>query len=249
MFPDQIPDGSDGSTLRLNKDNLPLELLSDSELSLGPRTNEPIDPEIQKLHEESLLKYPRLPIGPAEYVILALRRNTIGLIAIWGVVGLLVILTLALLPIYSLNLPSIAQSFGNKPSNMLAPQILAIPLLMIDALFILGGLSASKVYSENRLFLTNESIIQYVQIGLFNSSLKQVNLVKVEDVSSVQDGFIQQIFNYGSIRISTRGHKTIYTFRSVNNPDKIVSAINEAVEDAISSSAKYWGRGLEPSID
>lgn len=240
MFPEQFPEETDGGALSLDRGIA--QKSAPAGESMGLSDSQPqIDTHLERLHEESLLRYPNLNIGRDEYVILALRRNTIGLLAIWFVVGLLTVLLLATLPIYSLNHDTLAATFGANPSSLLPPAVLAIPLLFIDGLFILGGFLASNVYSQNRLYLTNESIIQYSKTSLFDTQLQHLNLINVDDVSSRQRGPIQYILNYGTINISTPGEKTVYAFEYVNNPEKIVHIINDAVENATGSAASYWG--------
>ncbi|HWZ66133.1 MAG TPA: hypothetical protein VNX65_05090 [Patescibacteria group bacterium] len=244
MFPEQSPYETDGGTLDLDRGVAQKSAPVSEQIELSSSQPQ-IDTHLERLHEESLLRYPNLNIGRGEYVILALRRNTIGLLAIWFVVGLLTALFLISLPFYSLNHDAIATMLGANPSNLLPPAVLAIPLLFIDSLFILGGFLASNVYSQNRLYLTNESIIQYNKTSLFDTQLQHLNLINVDDVSSRQRGPIQYVLNYGTINISTPGEKTVYAFEFVNNPEKIVHIINDAVENATGSSASYWARQPE----
>ena len=209
----------------------------------------PLDAELQRRHEHAKAQYPFLPISEGEYIIEDLHRNIVGLLAIWLVAGALVLITLVLLPLYSLNVDFIASILGVKPDSLVAAPVLAVPLLMVDVLFVLGGIIASRVYNQNRFFLTNESIIQYVQTGLFKSKLQQISLTNVEDVSSDQRGLLQQLFNYGSIRVSTQGQHTIYHFYYLNNPDRVVKIINDATENATGDAARFWGRDPHTQYD
>ena len=52
----------------------------------------------------------------------------------------------------------------------------------------------------------------------------------IEDVSFTQKGVIQNIFNYGSIRLSTEGEGTTYSFSYVNNPKETVANLSNAIE-------------------
>ena len=94
----------------------------------------------------------------------------------------------------------------------------------------IGGYIAYWVYTANKFFLTNESVIQEIQLGLFTHHEQTVSLANVEDASYDQHGIIQMMFNYGSIRLSTEGEETTYRFSFVANPKQQIATLNNAVE-------------------
>lgn len=245
MFPEQLPEETEGGALSLEQGTPQMSSPAEKPLSLQNEPATALSPELERLHEESLLRYPNLPIHHGEYVIMALRRNTVGLLSIWLVIVLLIVLTLAILPIYSLNHDTIAAALGANPNNLLSPVVLAVPLLFINSLFILGGLIASNVYSQNRLYLTNENIINYKKIGLFSTQMQHLNLINVDDVSSKQQGILQHVLHYGTINISTSSEDTVYIFEYANNPERVVRIITDATENATGTAAHSWGRQAE----
>lgn len=189
--------------------------------------------EEQAMHEHSRSRYPELSLSPGEFVLQVVRRHPIGLIYIWAIVGVLVLAMLAIVPFYAVNMTFIAQMLLTKPESLISPAVLAVPDLVLVAFFLLGGLIATWVYNNNRFYLTTESIIQFVQYSLFNSKQQVVNLINVEDVSADQRGIMQQVLNYGTLRVSTQGQETIYHFRWVANPNSVVHDVNDATEIAI----------------
>ena len=102
--------------------------------------------------------------------------------------------------------------------------------LMVISLFGLGLYIAIWVYMQNRFFLTNESVIQEIQISLFSKREQTVSLMNIEDSSYSQKGILQTLFNYGSIRLSTEGDETTYRFSYVADPKNQVAVLNNAVE-------------------
>jgi hypothetical protein len=68
-------------------------------------------------------------------------------------------------------------------------------------------------------------------------------LSDIEDTSYAKNGIFQQIFDYGSIRLSTIGDETTYRFSYVANPEKYLAKLNNAVE------AFKNGRTVEDSQD
>lgn len=106
----------------------------------------------------------------------------------------------------------------------------SIMLLLTAILFVLGGIIATMIYQANRFFLTNESVIQHIQTSLFSKKDQSISLANVEDASYRQQGILQTLLNYGSIRLSTEGEETTYRFNFVANPKKEIDKLNTAVE-------------------
>jgi uncharacterized membrane protein YdbT with pleckstrin-like domain len=193
----------------------------------------PLDPqdiqipkEIARRHDESRKKFPGLNLSDGEYVISAVKRHPIGLLRIWAVVALLIIAFGAMAFVLFGN-ASGGTTFGSSEG---IPTLVLGSLAVLYALFVLGGLAATYVYENNRFFLTNESVIQEIQTSLFDKHEQTVSLSNIEDASYKQSSFIQSVFNYGTIRLSTEGDETTYTFDYVSSPKKHIATLNNAVE-------------------
>lgn len=196
-----------------------------------------ISPEIRKKHEESMRLYPNLNLSDAEYVISSVRRHPIGLFAPVFVTGLLVTMIASFLANYE-NIMELLR-IVNVPNfgTVLLLGVLAILLVLM------GGYIAIWVYLSNRFFLTNESVIQEIQLTLFSRREQTVSLINIEDASFIQTGILQTMFNYGSIRLSTEGDETTYRFAYVANPRAEIALLNNAVE------AFKNGRPVEAPVD
>lgn len=204
--------------------------------SIDPVRQE-ISPEIRKKHEESMRLYPNLNLSDAEYVISSVRRHPIGLFAPVFVTGLLVAMIATFLANYQ-NIMELLR-IVNVPNfgTVLLLGVLAILLVLM------GGYIAIWVYLSNRFFLTNESVIQEIQLTLFSRREQTVSLINIEDASFIQTGILQTMFNYGSIRLSTEGDETTYRFAYVANPRAEIALLNNAVE------AFKNGRPVEAPVD
>ena len=183
-----------------------------------------ISDETQAKHEESKRLYPYLNLSEGEYVISAIRRHPIGLISIWAVVALLVSIFI--------GLPALFLQLGTSFVTVSTTQLVngSFILLLLVILAVLGGVVATVIYDANRFFLTNESIIQHIQAGLFSKKDQTISLNNVEDASYRQHGVIETVLNYGSIRLSTEGEETTYRFYFVANPEEQIRLLNDAVE-------------------
>jgi uncharacterized membrane protein YdbT with pleckstrin-like domain len=104
------------------------------------------------------------------------------------------------------------------------------PIVALIVAVAFGGFAVVYVYLANKFFLTNESVIQEVQFSLFSRHEQTVSLGNIEDASFRQEGVLQSILDYGSIRLSTEGDETTYRFNYVSNPKKQIALLNNAVE-------------------
>ncbi len=179
--------------------------------------------QIQKRCEESRQTYPHLNLSDGEFVILDIKRHPIGLVLPSVMTGLAVLAVAAALLLYPSDDVTVASdlpSFG----QVLLPALLA--MLLVG----LGGLIAIWVYLQNQFFLTNESVVQEIQHGLFSRHEQTVSLGSIEDASFRQVGILQTMFDYGTIRLSTEGEETTYRFAYVAQPRKQIGILNNAIE-------------------
>lgn len=181
--------------------------------------------ERQRLHDRSKRLYPMLNLSEGEFVIQAVRRHPIGLIVPLAAGTLAIGLLLSLLFNYDLVVENLAIT-GVLSSAL----TIAVPLLALVALIALAMYVAYYVYVNNKFFLTNESVIQELQISLFSRQEQTVSLANIEDASYTQHGILQQILDYGDIRLSTEGDETTYRFSYVASPKMHIARLNNAVE-------------------
>lgn len=184
-----------------------------------------ISPELQRLHERSNRVYPMLNLSPGEYVISAVSRHPIGIIAPLVLGTLLIGIVLAVF--FSLDI--IAENLA-LTGTLFEASALAVPVWIFVAIVALGMAISYYVYVKNKFFLTNESVIQEIQTSLFSRQEQTVSLANIEDASFTQVGILQQIFNYGDIRLSTEGDETTYRFSYVARPKEHIARLNNAVE-------------------
>lgn len=183
-----------------------------------------ISADVMRRHEESVRLYPHLNLSEGEFVISAVKRHPIGLLSIWMVVILAIFMVIAI--------PAILVLAGMVPFRFTAGTAIngTLVLVLVIILLVLAGVVATAVYEANRFYLTNESVIQYIQASLFSRKDQTISLANIEDASYRQRGIIQTIFNYGSIRLSTEGEETTYRFMFVADPERQIKLLNDAVE-------------------
>lgn len=193
------------------------------------RATEPVKQEVSPStkvkHDASRRYFPNLNLSEGEYVISAVRRHPIGLFVPFVIGVLLMAMSLSALFNYDL----VVQMFSLTGAAAEVSNV-ALPILLFTVLAGIGTYIAYYVYSNNRFYLTNESVIQEIQSSLFARLEQTVSLGNIEDASYTQKGIIQQFFDYGSIRLSTEGDETTYAFTYVAHPKDHIATLNNAVE-------------------
>lgn len=183
-----------------------------------------ISDRLKAKNRASREKYPYLNLSEAEFVILDIKRHPIGMLVPISITLALIVAIFAFGSFY----PSIY----DLAAGSIMPSIPAMfgIILLFAALVVLGGAVALWVYLQNQFFMTNESVIQEVQESLFSRREQTVSLGSIEDASFKQNGILQTLLDYGTIRLSTEGEETTYIFRYVANPKKQIAILNNAIE-------------------
>ena len=184
------------------------------------------NPEILKnRHNESVKKYPELTLDGDEFVILSLRRHSIGYLS--GIIFS------AILSVFLISIWIIVCFMPNKFNivETLKPQ-LSVIFGSITFLLLLISYINYIVYRANRFVATNERAIQWISNTIMNQKKQVINLESIEDISYTRQGILQHLFDYGTIRLSTIGEESTYTFPFTPNPDKKAEFLGDIVEAA-----------------
>ena len=112
-----------------------------------------------------------------------------------------------------------------------------IILVALLAAAIVIGLVALRVYNGNRLFITNKHVIQMLMISPVVSSVNVIDLSSIEDASFRQENILQNLFHYGTFRLSTVGDETTYTFKYSDITGEQLKEVTDLI-----SNAKKRGR-------
>lgn len=179
--------------------------------------------ELRAKHDKSVRMYPNLNLSEGEFVVLNIKRHLIGIVIPTVATVASIFVLMAALIAY----PMLVES---SVSSMPGVGLVTLVLLCLIILVGIGGYIAVWVYLQNTFYLTNESVIQEIQHGVFSKHEQTVSLGSIEDASFKQYGIIQSLFNYGTIRLSTEGEETTYRFQYVSNPKDQIAIVNNAIE-------------------
>ncbi len=175
-------------------------------------------------HARSKKDFPDISLEENEYVVLKIKRSSIIPILAWlGVV-------LAAVFFIALNIMiSRSSTDGMFAMNAASRGFFSVIIDIVFGVVLICTLVSMHVYSNNKLFVTNKRIIQRSQSTLFASSTNIIDLVSIEDVSFKQSGLLEHILKVGTLRMSTIGEETTYTFKYVDTPIDELETITHLV--------------------
>ncbi|MEY4731750.1 MAG: hypothetical protein RL681_696 [Candidatus Parcubacteria bacterium] len=135
------------------------------------------------------------------------------------------LIILALLPLLEFILPSAARFLGISLS-------LGSPALFLTATwFLFVWVTFFVVWTNYYLdtwIVTDKRVIDIEQKGLFNRSVSECSLDRVQDVTTEVKGFLPTLLRYGDVTIQTAGEQERFVMRNVPEPYSIKDAIVRA---------------------
>jgi hypothetical protein len=86
------------------------------------------------------------------------------------------------------------------------------------------------MHSLDTWIVTDERILDIVQIGFFNRKVSELYLDTIQDISVNTKGVVQSYFNFGNIEIQTAAAANRFLFDKVPNPIEIKDIIMDAAQ-------------------
>ena len=180
-----------------------------------------MDENLAKIrHERSKKDFPGLSLEEGEYVEFAFSRAKICLLLILGGMAFGIIVVL---------LAFLTALLGQEMIDEMGRKFLFIILLALLAAAVIMGMIALMTYRGNKIYVTNRRVIQLVMNSLVSSSKNVIDLPSVEDVSFRQDGILQRLLGFGTLRLATVGDETTYTFKYSDISPSDLEAVSELV--------------------
>jgi uncharacterized membrane protein YdbT with pleckstrin-like domain len=162
-------------------------------------------------------------LSDKDHIIATIKRHPFGLVSMYllAILGLGVAFGL----MFWLVPTATEGDIQDKIMNYL--MIFAVAASALVASFLMV---ATYVYRQNRWEITNDSVHQVSQRGLFNRQSSELSMANVEDVTVEKVGILASMFNFGTLRAETAGENSSFNFNYCPNPDKYARIILDARE-------------------
>lgn len=86
--------------------------------------------------------------------------------------------------------------------------------------------------------ITNERIVNIEQKGLFNREVSELQFSRIQDVTSVVDGFIPTILNFGDVYVQTAAEEERFVFRQIPDPYTIKDMVMQLSRSSTPEEAR-----------
>jgi len=167
--------------------------------------------------------------------ILIIRRHPFGLVALYFQAALGTAVALGLI-LYLL--PKVVNS---DTHNKLMGPLMAASIALV-ALVLVFMIIATYIYHQNSWVVSDDTIHQMLQRGLFNHQTSELSMANIEDVTAEQKGILAELFGFGTLRCETAGELPYFHFQYCPSPDKYAKIILDARERFINESPEQAKR-------
>lgn len=149
-----------------------------------------------------------------EHIVYVLRRHRITFIP-----AVLLFFVLLLVPI------GVYFLISNVTDELLTNDVyLSLGILLGATYYLVVLLIFFTQYIEHFLdmwIVTNDRILDVEQINLFSRTISELDLFRIQDVTTDVHGVFATFFNYGDVSIKTASQNVNIIFRQVPQPNKI----------------------------
>jgi len=156
-------------------------------------------------------------VEPGEKVLTVVRKHWAGIAGIYlgAIVALMALLVLG----FTIS-PELSNNLSSSASNIVV--MAGVVIIVVLALVVL---MLVYIYRLSRLTITDQSLVQIVQKGLFSRQISRLSMSNVEDVKVEQNGVLPHIFNFGTLTVQTAGEEDNFIFGLCPKPDDCAEQI------------------------
>lgn len=95
-------------------------------------------------------------------------------------------------------------------------------------------------YYYDIYIVTDESIVDIVQEGIWGRKISQLSLLRVQDVNSDIKGFLPTVFGYGDVLVETAGEQSQnFLLKAMPNPQEVAAKIMELHNQLIEVEGRH----------
>jgi uncharacterized membrane protein YdbT with pleckstrin-like domain len=158
-----------------------------------------------------------------EQVIFMLRRH------------ILVFLVTVVVYVVLFVLPFVGAAVLSEPvSQLLAhPTFGPLAVLGVSAYLLILLISFMTQFVDYHLdawIITTERVLSIEQRGLFSRVVSELDLARVQDVTSEVSGFIPSVLGFGNVYIQTAGERERFVLEQVPGPDEVRKRMLDLME-------------------
>ena len=171
------------------------------------------------MHLDELIK-----VKPYEKIVYVIRRHWLTYIP-----TVLSFAAMGALPVAAYFL--IGQDFASFFANEYSRAILVLLLSVYELSVALFFYSSFLMYYLDMMIITNDRLVQIQQRTLFSRSVSELDLYRIQDITSDITGIVATMVGYGLLKIQTAGEHENFTFEFVPDVSEVRRQLMTLAED------------------
>lgn len=80
---------------------------------------------------------------------------------------------------------------------------------------------------QDAWIITQDRLIDIQIVSLFNRRMSQISFNQIQDVRVEIQGYLQNIFNYGTVLVQSAGHQSFFQLNAIPKPTEVASEISD----------------------
>ncbi|MFA6511825.1 MAG: PH domain-containing protein [Patescibacteria group bacterium] len=122
--------------------------------------------------------------------------------------------------------------------------IIVMFIIIYSGIILLFLFTSWLDYSLDIWLVTNYRIVSVEQMGLFNRTISEYRLDRMQDITSEVKGFIKTMVQFGDVRIQTASEQQQFILKDIPDPNAVTRRIIELQNDALLRSMHDTQDGL-----
>ena len=161
---------------------------------------------------------------PYEHIVFKVRRHLVTLLPAFFIFLLLLALPAALALVIRSVFPGLFESSFGFPLLLLFASAYYLSIVLFYYTYFV-------TFYLDLLVVTNDRLLHIEQHGLFSRTISELDLYKIQDMSSEVHGFFASSFNYGDLLIQTAAAIERFRIDNIPNPEGLRQAIGRLAEE------------------
>lgn len=159
-----------------------------------------------------------------EKIVFQMRSHWILFVGEMLLLVVLAVLPIGLYYVFQGVMPSLLVGTLSKPIMVLSTSAF---YLMLWLFFITKFID----YYLDVYLVTTDRVLDVSQQGMFARTVSELDLARVQDVTSEVKGVLRSLLGFGNVYIQTAGEKERFIFEDVAHPDRIRKRLLDLVEE------------------
>lgn len=178
--------------------------------------------------------------APEEKILLVLHRYWFDIVSQFFLIFFMLVIFTASFSIFSMNFPQLSQGIWKELFFFLDSLYLMIIWIVAYAIWI--------DYYFDVWIVTDRRIVNIEQKGLFARVVSELELEKIQDITTNIQGIIKTFLNYGDMQVQTAAEQEKFLFHNIARPEEVKDLIMTLQKKYVAEHEREFGELLRKKV-